>query len=135
MTKRYYSLRRKYVQIAVRLSYIGTIDNICDKNDKSAVANISVHEAGHAVVYMLLFGLGIAAIKKPNCQFLRRRFYSFPHQIHRTHRSMLDMIKVYLAGGIAEEMVFGVQNASTGREHDREQADNFSLRVCTSLWV
>lgn len=40
---------------------------------------------------------------------------------------MLDMIKVYLAGGIAEEMVFGVQNASTGREHDREQATTLAL--------
>ena len=110
----------------VHYPYIGTIDNIRDKNDKSAVANISVHEAGHAVVYMLLFGLAPLQLKSRIANSYAGGF-TFPHQIHRTHRSMLDMIKVYLAGGIAEEMVFGVQNASTGREHDREQATTLAL--------
>ena len=110
----------------VHYPYIGTIDNIRDKNDKSAVANISVHEAGHAVVYMLLFGLAPLQLKSRIANAYAGGF-TFPHQIHRTHRSILDMIKVYLAGGIAEEMVFGVQNASTGREHDREQATTLAL--------
>jgi cell division protease FtsH len=36
-------------------------------------------------------------------------------------------IKIYLAGGIAEEMIFGKQHASVGRSHDREAATQFAL--------
>lgn len=106
--------------------YVGRIDTIRANNQQSVVANISVHEAGHAVLYMLLFGLAPLQLKSRIANAYAGGF-TFPHQIHRTHRSMLDMIKVYLAGGIAEEMVFGTMSASTGREHDREQATMLAL--------
>lgn len=106
--------------------YVGRIDTIRASNEQATVANISVHEAGHAVVYMLLFGLAPLQLKSRIANAYAGGF-TFPHQIHRTHRSMLDMIKVYLAGGIAEDIVFGVLDASTGRENDREQATTLAL--------
>ena len=48
--------------------------------------------------------------------------FTFPHQIHETKESIVNKIKIYLAGGIAEEIIFGKPNASIGRSHDREQA-------------
>jgi ATP-dependent Zn protease len=48
--------------------------------------------------------------------------FTFPHQIHETRENILHKIKIYLAGGLAEELVFGAELASIGRSHDREQA-------------
>jgi cell division protease FtsH len=53
--------------------------------------------------------------------------FTFPHQVYRTRRSLLDMAKVYLAGGLAEELVFGAQHASIGRAQDREEATRIVL--------
>lgn len=106
--------------------YVGRIDDIRASNEQATVANISIHEAGHAVVYMALFGLAPLQLKSRIANAYAGGF-TFPHQIHRTHRTMLDMIKVYLAGGIAEELVFGAPNATTGREYDREQATMLAL--------
>lgn len=107
-------------------AYSGRIDKIRQTNQQAAVANISVHESGHAVVYMVLFGLVPLQLQSKVASSYSGGF-TFPHQIHRTKRSMLDMIKVYLAGGLAEEIVFGTFNASTGRENDREQATVLAL--------
>jgi cell division protease FtsH len=35
---------------------------------------------------------------------------------------MLERVKVFLAGGLAEDEVFGEDDATTGRSHDREMA-------------
>jgi cell division protease FtsH len=48
--------------------------------------------------------------------------FTFPHQIYLTKTSIINKIKVLLAGGIAEEIIFGPEQASIGRSNDREQA-------------
>jgi hypothetical protein len=48
--------------------------------------------------------------------------FTFPHQIHETESSLLAKAKALLAGGLAEEVVFGAGHASIGRASDREQA-------------
>ncbi|WP_347218397.1 hypothetical protein, partial [Chryseobacterium sp.] len=53
--------------------------------------------------------------------------FTFPHQIHDTKENLLNRIKIYLAGGIAEEIIFGNQHASIGRSHDREQATSLAI--------
>ena len=53
--------------------------------------------------------------------------FTIPHDIHETRAQMLGKIKVLLAGGIAEEIVFGPDNATTGRSRDREQATMLTL--------
>ena len=106
--------------------YVGRIDKIRQDNTQAAVANISAHEAGHAVVYMVLFGLIPLQLQSKVASSYASGF-TFPHQLHRTRRSLLDMVKVYLAGGIAEELLFGYQEASTGRENDRERATELAM--------
>ncbi|WML91719.1 AAA family ATPase [Thiothrix lacustris] len=106
--------------------YVGRIDKIRQDNTLAAVANISAHEAGHAVVYMVLFGLIPLQLQSKVASSYASGF-TFPHQLHRTRRSLLDMIKVYLAGGVAEELLFGYQEASTGRENDRERATELAM--------
>jgi len=109
----------------IEVPYTGRIDSIRQSNQLDAVANISVHECGHAVSYMLYTGFAPLQLKSKVASSYAAGF-TFPHQIHDTKESILDKIKIYLAGGIAEEIVFGENNASIGRSHDREQATIFA---------
>ncbi len=105
----------------VDLKYIGRVDRIRQDTQADSLANISVHEAGHAVVYGILFGLSPLQLKSRVASSMVGGF-TFPHQIHATRQRLLDKIKVYLAGGLAEELVFGEGNATTGRSSDRMEA-------------
>jgi Peptidase family M41 len=107
--------------IMQRIPFVGRIDKIRESNLADTVANISVHEAGHAVVYMALFGLAPLQLKSKLADSYAGGF-TFPHQIHETRDNLLHKIQIYLAGGLAEEIVFGAGWASIGRGHDREQA-------------
>jgi hypothetical protein len=104
-----------------QMPFTGRIDKIRESNLQDTIANISVHEAGHAVAYMVLFGLAPLQLKSKLANSYAGGF-TFPHQIYETRESILKKIKIYLAGGIAEEVVFGKGLASIGRSHDREQA-------------
>jgi Peptidase family M41/ATPase family associated with various cellular activities (AAA) len=104
-----------------RLPFVGRIDQVRNSNLEDTIANISVHESGHAVAYMMLFGLAPLQLKSKVASSYASGF-TFPHQIHETEQNLIYKIQIYLAGGVAEELVFGKGNASIGRSHDREQA-------------
>jgi cell division protease FtsH len=114
------------VKNQVVIPYVGRIDKIRQGNQAAAVANISVHEAGHAVTYMALMGVAPLQLKSKVASSYAAGF-TFPHQIHETKRSLLNMIKIYLAGGIAEEVIFGADEASVGRIQDRVEATKMTL--------
>jgi hypothetical protein len=108
------------------IPFIGRIDKIRESNLEDAVANISVHEAGHAVAYMVLFGLAPLQLKSKLASSYAGGF-TFPHQIYETRENLINKVKIYLAGGLAEEIVFGKPQASIGRGHDREQATSYVI--------
>lgn len=110
----------------VNLAFEGRIDQIRASNQAAVTANISVHEAGHAVLYMVLFNLVPMQLQSRIANSYAGGF-TFPHQIYRTKQTMLDMIKIFLAGGLAEELLFGVSEASIGRSQDREEATILAL--------
>ena len=105
----------------VVIKYVGRIDKIRDSNLADLISNVSVHESGHAVAYAVLFGLAALQLKSKVASTYVSGF-TFPHQIYQTRKSLLDKIKVYLAGGLAEEIIFGKDRATVGRENDREEA-------------
>jgi hypothetical protein len=111
----------KYGKKELKIPYVGRIDKIRQGNIEDVVSNVSVHEAGHAVAYVLLFGLAPLQLKSKVASSYAGGF-TFPHQIYETKENLVKKITVYLAGGIAEELVFGDKNATVGRSHDREQA-------------
>jgi Peptidase family M41/ATPase family associated with various cellular activities (AAA) len=111
---------------SILMPYVGRIDEIRDGNVADAVANISVHECGHAVLYMHLFNLVPLQLKSKIASSYAGGF-TFPHMLHETKENLINKIKIYLAGGIAEEIVFGKGNASIGRIHDREQATSLAI--------
>jgi SpoVK/Ycf46/Vps4 family AAA+-type ATPase len=110
----------------VEIAYTGRIDKIRESNELDSVANISVHESGHAVAYMALIGLAPLQLKSRIANSYAAGF-TFPHSIHETRENLINKIKIYLAGGVAEELVFGVNNASIGRSADRETATQMAI--------
>ncbi len=110
----------------IETPFLGRLDRARQSNLEDVVANISTHEAGHAVAYAVLFGLAPLQLVSRVASTSTAGF-TFPHDIHTTRQSLVSKIKVYLAGGIAEEIVFGDKNASTGRQSDREQATSLAL--------
>jgi hypothetical protein len=100
--------------------FTGRIDKIRQNNIDDAVANISIHEAGHAVAYIVLFQLSPLQLKSKIASSYASGF-TFPHFIHETRENIISKIKIYLAGGVAEELIFGKENASIGRSGDRQE--------------
>jgi Peptidase family M41 len=109
-----------------QIPFTGRIDKIRQSNLQDTVTNISVHESGHAVAYMALFGLAPLQLKSKVADSYAAGF-TFPHQIHVTRETIVSKIKIYLAGGLAEDLVFGEANASLGRAHDREQVTTLAM--------
>lgn len=110
----------------VEISFVGRIDKIRQANIADVVANVSVHEAGHAVAYVVLFGLAPLQLKSKVASSYASGF-TFPHEIYETKENIVKKITVFLAGGIAEELVFGENNATVGRLNDREQVTMLAM--------
>jgi Peptidase family M41/ATPase family associated with various cellular activities (AAA) len=110
----------------VDIPYVGRVDKIRQANIDDVVANVSVHEAGHAVVYGVLLGLAPLQLKSKVASNYVGGF-TFPHQIHQTKQTMIDKIKIYLAGGLAEDLVFGAAHATIGRHNDRWEVSNLAM--------
>jgi hypothetical protein len=108
------------------ISFVGRIDKIRESNIRETIVNISVHESGHAVAYMVLFGLAPLQLKSKLASSYAGGF-TFPHQIYETKENLIRQVKIYLAGGIAEEIIFGDKLASVGRINDREQATKLTI--------
>lgn len=103
----------------MRVPYSGRVDRIRNDAAIDRVANVAVHEAGHAVAYCVLFKLSPLQITARVASKYVGGF-TFPHSIYETRGSLIDKAKVLLAGGLAEDIIFGIDNASIGRSNDRE---------------
>jgi hypothetical protein len=109
-----------------KLPFTGRLDRVRERNVRDLTTNIAVHEAGHAVAYVLLFGLAPLQLTSRATSNYAASFM-FPHEIVHTREAMIAKAKVFLAGGLAEEIVFGAGNATIGRSDDREQATQLIL--------
>lgn len=105
----------------VRLEVPGAIDRIREGTNPDKVANVAAHEAGHALVYALLFGLAPLQVTARVAARYAGGF-TFPHVLFGTAASLSAQVCVLLAGGLAEELLFGADNASVGRQSDRARA-------------
>jgi hypothetical protein len=114
--------------LVVTIPYVGRLDKVRQRNVTDVVANVSIHEAGHAVIYALLFGLAPLQLTSRVASSYAAGF-TFPHEIHETRDQLLSKIQVFLAGGIAEDIIFGEGNATVGRANDREMATQIAIDV------
>ncbi|WPB58788.1 peptidase M41 [Xylophilus sp. GOD-11R] len=83
-------------------------------------ALLAVHEAGHALVYCLLFGHAPQEVRI-NIASYEGGYNSFSRRKVTTRQNAVDMMCVGLAGRAAEELVFGDMTCTTGAEQDIRQ--------------
>ncbi len=104
-----------------RLPFTGRLDRIRESSSPDKVANVAVHESGHALGHALLFGIAPIQLTAKVASAYAAGF-TFAHTVHATEGSLIAQTQVMLAGGVAEEIVFGKEWASVGRAADREKA-------------
>ncbi|UBB18293.1 AAA family ATPase [Comamonas odontotermitis] len=95
-------------------------------------ALLAVHEAGHGLVYALLFGRAPQELKI-NIATFEGGYNSFTELQATSRRNMLDMVCVGLAGRAAERHVFGEAACTTGAEQDIRQATAEAARYLRHL--
>jgi hypothetical protein len=87
---------------------VGRIDKIRQGNIADVVANVSVHEAGHAVAYVVQFGIGALATQIKSGEQLCIRASPSRTRYTRPRKVSLKKITVFLAGGIGRRTgIFG----------------------------
>jgi hypothetical protein len=106
----------------IETKFVGRIDQIkLLENTKNLKALTAVHESGHALVYVKHFTLAPMQLKS-NIASTSSYGFTFSHRIHLTKNFILKKIQVYLAGNLAEKIIFGDERASTGHQTDWQEA-------------
>ncbi|QZY57250.1 ATP-dependent metallopeptidase FtsH/Yme1/Tma family protein [Crassaminicella profunda] len=101
-----------------------------EKKDRSTISEkdreiTAYHEAGHALMTKLIAPLN--KVTKVTIIPSTKGAGGFsmnipPDRMYRTKKDMIDNIKIALAGRVAEEIIFGEENITTGASNDIEKA-------------
>lgn len=111
-------------------SFIASLDRVRSGKSIDEQTLVAVHEAGHAIVYALLFGLSPLQLKSRLASFDKEGF-TFPHKIEFSRHNLEKQLQVLVAGYLAEELVFGQDHVSAGHQADIERATtlvSFAIR-------
>ncbi len=103
------------------------VSRIKQRTNADLRALLAVHEAGHALVYGVLFGHAPQEVKI-NIASFEGGYNSFSSRKVTTRQNTLDMMSVGLAGRVAEAMVFGDMCCTTGAEQDLKQVTAAAAR-------
>ncbi len=105
----------------VEIPFTGRLDRIRRAVSADRIAAVAVHEAGHALVHAVELGVAPRQVSA-NVTSSEAGGFTFGHDLYETRTSLLAQIRVLLAGGLAEEVVFGADRRSTGSMSDRSKA-------------
>lgn len=97
------------------------ISRLRQRTDPDMRAVLAVHEAGHGLIYALLFKQAPLETRI-NMATFSGGYNSFNELKVKTRGNLLDAVCVALAGRAAEEMVFGKESLSSGSERDLKLA-------------
>jgi len=114
----------------IRRPYIGAIDKL--KNDRRSNKDrktlTSVHEAGHAVAFGLLFGHSPAQIMSTPASNDSEGFV-YTLQVCSSRDMSYKRLCVMLAGQAAEKIIFGKENVTSGSGSDLAKATEKASRM------
>lgn len=113
-----------------KVEYDFDLDKIKKRIPKEKRAIFSVHEAGHALIYAMLFKYAPKQINTEITNF--DGAYVIPNIIFSSKESSINLMKVFLAGIAAEEIVFGDLQRSTGCAHDITMATSQASKMVRS---
>lgn len=101
-----------------------------EKKDRSTISQkdreiTAYHEAGHALVTKVIAPLN--KVSKVTIIPSTKGAGGFsmnipPDKMYRTKKDMIHSVKIALAGRVAEELIFGEENITTGASNDIEKA-------------
>ncbi|SEF27864.1 ATPase family associated with various cellular activities (AAA) [Variovorax sp. NFACC28] len=97
------------------------LNRLKQRSSEDFRALLAVHEAGHGVVYSLLFARAPQEIKI-NVASFEGGYNSYEQRKAWSRENLRDRICVSLAGRAAEQLVFGEQACTTGATQDFMQA-------------
>lgn len=128
--------RERSMLVATGLDMEGTVEIPVEldveKIKKTASADyntiVAAHEAGHAIVYAVLFKKAPQEVKINLSSF--ESGYMIPdHEAKNigSRQEIEDWIAVYYAGRCAEEMVFGSKNVTLGAKADIQYATDWAV--------
>jgi hypothetical protein len=108
---------------------VGDVDLIRKQNrkDPDSITLTAVHEAGHAVVYAILFGVAPSQITANATS--RARGFVGVHEFAGSISNLKMLIAAYLAGRCSEELVFGKEQITKGASADIESATAVASRM------
>jgi hypothetical protein len=110
----------------IKTPFVGRIDQIkLIENTQNLKALTAVHESGHALIYIIHFGLSPLQLKS-NIASTASYGFTFSHKIHLTKDFILRKIQIYLAGHLAEKIVFGEDKTSIGHTTDWREATSLA---------
>jgi cell division protease FtsH len=112
-------------------SYDFALDNIKDTISDNKRIMYAVHEGAHALVYSHLFGYAPKIVTTEITSF--DGAYVLSNDMISTKDTMLNKIKVALAGTVGEEIVFGDGNKSSGCSHDIRSATTYASTLVRNL--
>ncbi len=107
----------------INISISLEIEQIRKKTSSDFRALLAVHEAGHGLVYSVLFKQAPQEMKI-NVASFEGGYNSYTRIKAESRQNILDRICVSLAGRAAETMVFGADACSSGSFYDFKQATN-----------
>jgi len=104
-----------------------SIDNIKGKTSEEQKHLVALHEASHAVVYMLKFGVAPCQIKSNISMFSGG--FVMPHSMLESKNILISLIQVYLAGRLGGLAFFGDGMTSSGCASDLMEATKLASKM------
>ncbi|CAE7860207.1 ftsH [Symbiodinium microadriaticum] len=106
----------------LRVKNEGDVDKVKEDNrNEDLITKVAVHEAGHAVVYALLFGICPTQCTANAAKEDSNGFMGL-HKISDTPDSIRNTVRVLMAGRCAELQVFGKNHVGSGAWGDLSSA-------------
>lgn len=113
----------------IRVKNEGDIDKVKEQNsNENKLVKVSVHEAGHAVAYSILFGICPMQCTS-NASGSDKNGFIGTHVMSQTPNIMKKLGQVYMAGRVAEIEFFGESNIGTGASGDLDAVTRLAADI------
>jgi hypothetical protein len=114
----------------LRLPVLQKINSLRKSTHNDLQALVAVHEAGHAIMAMYLIGIvpEYVITKTVDTDSQGFTYTLLPEEIV-TYRLLLDKIRLFLGGYVAEAHVYGKDHNTTGVSDDLRQVTNFAQSI------
>lgn len=121
------TVRKENGTVLLTISWVGAMDRIRDSRNEDLKVVVSVHEAGHAIMYPFLFGYIPSQILSSATGFGGVTYVNSNTFMSRA--TVMDKLCMCYAGMAAEEIVFGKQMQTLGCEGDIETATDLVVQA------